>query len=152
MKTRIVLTLSAVLLAASQAWAHNQQMFSFGSPGKAAEVTRTIHVQATDQMRLVFDRQDIREGDVVKFVVSNTGAMAHEFGINDEAGQIAHQKEMMAMPNMAHDDPNVVSLKPGESKTLIWRFKGMKQHKLVFACNVPGHYQAGMFVRLVVKN
>jgi len=52
---------------------------------------------------------------------------------------------------MTHDDPNVVSLKPGETKTLIWSFKHMTQTKLVFACNVPGHYQAGMFVRLTVK-
>jgi uncharacterized cupredoxin-like copper-binding protein len=144
MKFRSLLPFSAVQ-------AHELTHFSFGAPGKASEVTKTIHVQATDQMRLIFDSEDIRSGDVVKFVVTNKGAMAHEFGVADEAGQRAHAQEMMQMPMMTHDDPNVVSLKPGETKTLIWSFKHMTQTKLVFACNVPGHYQAGMFVRLTVK-
>ncbi|MBV8046716.1 MAG: hypothetical protein JO171_06165 [Paludibacterium sp.] len=152
MKTRIVSALFGALLAASlSVQAHEMRHFTVGSPGKAGEVTKIIHVQATDQMRLVFDRQDIREGDVVKFIITNTGVMLHEFGIDDEAGQKAHQQEMMQMPNMTHDDPNVVSLKPGETRTLIWRFKGMRQHDVIFACNVPGHYQAGMSVRLTVQ-
>lgn len=122
-----------------------------GSPGSASEVTRTIHVQASDDMKLVFDRQDIHQGDVVRFVVHNSGKVPHEFGIADEHGQAAHQKAMMAMPGMVHDEANVISLAPGETKTLIWRFTHMQQKHLVFACNVPGHYQAGMVVRLTVQ-
>ena len=44
---------------------------------------------------------------------------------------------------MGHDDPNSVLLNPGETKELVWRFSGRDQ-QLEFACNVPGHYQAGM--------
>jgi len=43
------------LLPIYAAQAHEPQSFDFGSPGKASEVTRTIHVKATDQMRLVFE-------------------------------------------------------------------------------------------------
>lgn len=44
---------------------------------------------------------------------------------------------------MKHDDPNSVLLEPGQSGELIWRFSG--DTTLEFACNVPGHYQAGMY-------
>lgn len=139
------------LLPFYAAQAHTMQTFAFGRPAKASAATRTIHVKATDQMRLVFDSQDIRSGEVVKFIVTNTGVLPHEFGIADEAGQRAHAQEMAQMPNMVHDDPNVITLKPGETKTLVWSFNNLRQHQLMFACNVPGHFQSGMFVRLSVK-
>jgi uncharacterized cupredoxin-like copper-binding protein len=153
MKKVLIVTLLSLsgLLVLAPAQADTGHHFTFGSPGKPAEVTRTIHVEASDAMRLTFDRMDIHPGDVVRFVVTNTGKVAHEFGIEDERGQVEHAKAMMAMPNMQHDDPNVISLQPGETKTLIWRFTRMTEHKLVFACNVPGHYQAGMVQRVTVK-
>jgi len=43
---------------------------------------------------------------------------------------------------MKHDDPNSVLLEPGETKELVWTFP--KEATLEFACNIPGHYQAGM--------
>ena len=49
---------------------------------------------------------------------------------------------------MKHDDPNSVLLRPGETKELIWRFAGGMT--LEFACNVPGHYEAGMVGELKV--
>lgn len=146
--------LGAALVAALlplAASAHNQTRFAFGSPASAAAVTRTIHVEANDRMRLVFDSTTIHPGEVVRFVVTNRGAMPHEFGIADEAGQRAHQREMMAMPGMVHHDPNVIGLKPGETRTLIWRFPRTRGQRLVFACNLPGHYQAGMVTRLTVN-
>ena len=47
----------------------------------------------------------------------------------------------MHMP-MQHDDPNAILLEPGETKELVWTFE--KTQFLEFACNVPGHYEAGM--------
>lgn len=123
---------------------------AYGSPGLASDVNKTIHVQATDQMRLLFDSTQIRVGDVVRFVVTNSGKVPHEFGIMDQAGQRQHAQEMMQMPMMEHQDANMVSLKPGETRTLIWSFKQVKTRNLVFACNLPGHYQSGMFVRLTL--
>ena len=141
----------ASLTALSPAQAGGAHSYAFGSPGTPEEVTRTLHVQATDAMQLIFDRKDIRPGDVVRFVVTNTGKVAHEFGIEDEAGQAEHAKAMMAMPGMQHSAPNVITLQPGETRSLIWRFTHLRQQALVFACNVPGHYQAGMVQRLTVK-
>jgi uncharacterized cupredoxin-like copper-binding protein len=43
---------------------------------------------------------------------------------------------------MKHDDPNSVLVEPGQTKELTWKFT--KQTTLEFACNMPGHYEAGM--------
>jgi len=49
---------------------------------------------------------------------------------------------------MKHDDPNSVLVEPGKTAELTWTFK--KAGSLEFACNVPGHYQAGMVGKLNV--
>ncbi|CEG59257.1 Copper-binding protein (fragment) (plasmid) [Legionella fallonii LLAP-10] len=52
---------------------------------------------------------------------------------------------MRAMPNMVHEDGNTITLKPGETKTLTWKFKSTPGHEIVFSCNIPGHFEAGMY-------
>ena len=41
-----------------------------------------------------------------------------------------------------HEEPNSVLLEPGQEGEIIWTFA--KHGELEFACNVPGHYDAGM--------
>lgn len=137
---------------------HAHHAFAFGRPAQEADVTKTIHVEANDQMRLHFDSMEIRRGDVVKFVVKNVGQVPHEFAIGDDAFRREHMnemKQMAAMPGMAgmeHSDPNVVSVQPGETKTLVWRFDPLHTRNVLFACYVPGHYEAGMYQRIVIAN
>ena len=71
----------------------------------------------------------------------------HEFTLGDAATQAAHRQEMLEMGDMDmghahHGDANAVFLKSGETKELVWRFG--KAGQIEFACNVPGHYEAGM--------
>lgn len=155
-RSQLIVFLMAFLLPLGSAIAQMPQMdmeqsFAFGRPGQAAEVTKTIHIEANDQMRLKFDSLDIKRGDVVKFIVKNAGQVPHEFAVGDEAFRREHQKEMKqqmaGMAGMEHEDPNVVSLTPGETKTLIWRFDRLSTHNIIFACYVPGHYEAGMYHR-----
>ena len=92
-------------------------------------------------------------------------SLVHEFNIGTPAMHAAHQDEMMmmvehgvlkadridraagkamqaSMGHGAHKDPNSVLLEPGETGEVVWTFP--KDGMLEFACNVPGHYQAGM--------
>ncbi len=50
---------------------------------------------------------------------------------------------------MKHDDPNSVLLEPGKTAEIVWTFN--ETTSLEFACNVPGHYQAGMVGDLDVE-
>lgn len=134
-----------------------------GKPGKASQVTRTITVEMSD---IVFGPTSInvKAGETVRFILKNTGQIIHEFNIGTPDMHVAHQKEMMLMMQhgmltptgidvekmkmdmggmtMKHNDPNSVLVEPGKSRELIWTF-GMAEN-LEFACNVPGHYAAGM--------
>ena len=53
------------------------------------------------------------------------------------------------MGGMKHDDPNSVLVEPGKTAELTWTFS--KATGLEFACNIPGHYQAGMVGKINVK-
>ena len=114
-----------------------------GMPAKPEQATRTINVELLDTMRFKFSEEvKLKDGDIVKFVVTNKGRLPHEFSIGNQKEQDAHRKMMRDMPNMHHEDGNAISLKSGETKELTWQFKG--EDDVVFACNIPGHYEAGM--------
>jgi len=120
-----------------------------GEPAKLEEVTKTIHLDAADEMKFNFKQElKIKKGDVVKFVVTNTGKINHEFSIGNESEQEKHRAMMRNMPDMVHEDGNSITVKPGETKELIWKFHG--DPKVVFACNIPGHSEAGMMHRMTV--
>lgn len=124
--------------------------FRFGHPGKASQVTRTIAVTAMDY-RFLPAAVDVRSGETVRFDIVNRGTVEHEFVIGDRAEQIAHDKEMAAMPGMKmDDDPNGVSIPPGGKATLIWTFT--RPGMLQYACHVPGHYAEGMYGQLNVRS
>ncbi|WP_255991212.1 cupredoxin domain-containing protein [Chitinolyticbacter albus] len=119
--------------------------YSFGQPGKAGDVNRTVDVTAGDDMRFTFKPplKDIQRGETIRFRVHNTGKLTHEFSIGDAASQRAHALMMKKMPDMKHEaDPGALSLAGGERGELIWTFAGSAD--LVFACQIPGHFDAGM--------
>lgn len=121
-----------------------------GGPGSAQTVTRVLKVDLLDSMRFAFDQPlDLNRGDVIRFEVTNKGRIRHEFSIGSRPEQDAHREAMRQMPGMMHDDPNAVTVEPGQTKTLIWRFDG--NDDVVFACNIPGHSEAGMVATASLK-
>ena len=150
-------TLTTVLftLLSLPALAAPDQGFAFGQPAPAAKATRTVEVTLGD---MYFEPRtlEVKAGETVRFVVINKGQVAHEFNLGDAAMHAAHQKEMLAMAQMdhskmghgdmnhgmQHDDPNTVLVQPGQRGELTWTFSNSAP--IEFACNVPGHYQAGM--------
>ena len=50
---------------------------------------------------------------------------------------------MIDNPTMHHGPgDNAITVKPRETQVLIWAFESAWQIEV--ACNIPGHYQAGM--------
>jgi uncharacterized cupredoxin-like copper-binding protein len=60
-----------------------------------------------------------------------------------------HAKLMKKFPNMEHVDPNGKSIRVSERGELLWRFT--KTGEFEFACLIPGHYEAGMHGKVIVK-
>jgi len=115
-----------------------------GKPGKESEVNRTIKVEAGDNMRFSHAPFNIKNGETIKFLVTNNGAISHEFSIGTKDEHVSHGKMMVANPNMHHGPGGAsVTIKPGKTEVLIWSFE--KAFKVEAACNIPGHYQAGMY-------
>jgi uncharacterized cupredoxin-like copper-binding protein len=114
-----------------------------GMPGKASEVSRSIEVEATDAMKFNHAPIEINAGETIKFIVRNSGQIPHEFSIGTKSEHKSHGEMMMKNPSM-HHGPNsaTITVTPGETEVLIWRF-GMAS-KVEAACNIAGHYQAGM--------
>ncbi|CAH0172117.1 copper-binding protein [Pseudomonas mediterranea] len=163
------LILAACALAFStSSWASPGQHFDFGQPAPAVKASRSIDVVMGD---MTFDQRtlDIKAGETVRFVLINKGRLLHEFNLGDAAMHAEHQQEMLKMQQsgqlmptgmdhgsmdhdmagMSHDDPNSVLVEPGKTAELTWTFS--KATRLEFACNIPGHYQAGMKGDLTVR-
>lgn len=81
-------------------------------------------------------------GVPITFVVTNTGQIDHEFMLGDEAAQADHEQEMLAPGAMAHDHSYAITVKPGQTKELVYTVESAGQ--LLAGCHIPGHYPAGM--------
>ena len=149
-------------LAAGTHGGHGKE--SAGIPGKKSNVTRTINVVMYDNY---YEPEDIsvKEGETVKFVITNKGEFVHEFNIGTSKMLIDHAPEMQMMVDHGvleadrinwevakkmqkemghgmHDAPNTALLEPGKTAEVIWQFPDHAE--LEFGCTVPGHYDAGM--------
>ena len=168
--TTFILAVSAVALPGlALADAGHPHSAAIGEPGKASASTRTVAVKLGDNFYEPESVQ-VKAGETVRFVLTNEGELLHEFNIGTAAMHAEHQKEMAMMMEhgmltptgvdekmmnmdhskmgggmghgMKHDDPNSVLVEPGKTKELVWKFT--KNAELEFACNMPGHYEAGM--------
>ncbi|MFL9878947.1 cupredoxin family protein [Herbaspirillum rhizosphaerae] len=113
-----------------------------GQPGVAGKVTRTIKVDMSDNMRFTPEKLQVKAGDTIRFVVSNSGKIKHEMVFGTDAQLKSHYAAMLKNPEMEHADDNQISLAPGKSGELIWQFT--QAGTANFACLQPGHYDAGM--------
>jgi len=118
--------------------------FAYGEPGDPAAVDRVIAITQSDTMRFDPPSVAVREGETVRFDVTNSGASPHEFVLGDAAFQDEHEREMAGMGGAAMpvDEPNAIAVAPGQTKSLLWTFSAAGT--LVYGCHVPGHYPAGM--------
>jgi uncharacterized cupredoxin-like copper-binding protein len=117
------------------------------TPGPTA-ATR-IDVQLTDALRIEPADMRVPAGVPVTFVVTNTGALDHEFYLGDEAAQLAHAQEMADMGGMIHDEPEGIGVKPGETKELTYTFPA--PGVTLAGCHVNGHYLGGMKATITVE-
>lgn len=168
---------ATLTLGSLPAFAGQAQSFAFGEPAPAAQATRTVNVVLKD---IAFEPKSlqVKAGETVRFVLVNEGKLPHEFNLGDKAMHAEHQKEMVAMQGkmftgamnhegmdhgkmmnhgqmMDHGDGhghgggNTVMVMPGQRAELTWTFR--QSAPIEFACNVPGHYQAGMVGTLTIE-
>jgi len=116
---------------------------AFGREGDPSKVTRTVRIEGKDIMRYTPSAIAVKQGETVRFVVKNGGKQLHETVLGTKAELNEHYELMKKFPDMEHDEPHMVHLKPGETGEMFWQFT--KAGEFYFACLIPGHYEAGMF-------
>ena len=121
----------------------------WGIAGDVGHAKRTVGVSMSDDMRFTPDRIEVRQGETVRILVKNNGAMLHELVIGSRRTLDEHAALMVKYPAMEHDEPSMTHVKPGESGEIIWTFN--RPGDFDFACLVAGHYQAGMVGRIKVR-
>ena len=145
--------MSASMLTQHEVRAHNgKHSFSAGEPGDPKKPSRTVRVSMIEKgKRMLFEPSviEVKRGEQVRFVLTNEGTYDHEFMLASKAENRKHAEQMKKFPDMEHDDPNAKRLSPSVSGELVWRFT--KRGEFEYACLMPGHLEAGMHGKIIVK-
>lgn len=120
----------------------------FGSYQPGMKVTRTIEIDMNDQMRFSPDQIKVNEGDVIRFVHTNSGKLMHEFVLGTVESLAQHAEMMKKFPGMEHSEPYMAHVPPGKKGEIIWKFT--KPGEFGFGCLIPGHFDAGMKGKVIV--
>jgi len=110
------------------------------APG-TVDVPRTVMVAALDPFQFEPARIPIRAGETVRFVVTNEGAVEHEFVIGSREELLEHAM-VMTHGGMRTDTSTAIRLIPGQTKELVFTFGSATD--VGYGCLVAGHYPAGM--------
>ena len=152
-------------------FAYADKNMKIGSKGNVNDISRVIKVIMYDNYYEPSSFQ-IKEGETIKFEVENAGMLVHEFNIANKMMHMKHQPEMIKMAengillafsidkekmkkmakmdkSMGHSHSNSVLLEPKQKEDIIWKFDNAANIEV--ACNVPGHYQAGMIAKVNIK-
>ena len=152
-------------------FAYADKNMKIGSKGNINDISRVIKVIMYDNYYEPSSFQ-INAGETIKFEVENAGELVHEFNIANKMMHMKHQPEMEKMveneilfadsidkdkmkkmakmdKSMGHSHSNSVLLEPKQKGDIIWKFDNAVNIEV--ACNVPGHYQAGMIAKVNIK-
>ncbi len=126
----------------------------------ALTVSRSIKIDMNDKMRFSPDQSVVIAGETIKFVIHNSGKLAHEMVLGSEDSIKIHAIEMKEVATQksdhidfhAHGDSSdifAIRVQPGETKEWVIRFD--KSQTLQMACLIPGHFEAGMKGQITVQ-
>ena len=120
----------------------------WGIAGDAKAVRRTVEFRMTDNMRFSPDKLEVRQGETVKLVLRNSGAVMHEFVLGTKKELEEHAALMVKFPTMEHSEPYMAHVAPGKTGQIVWTFN--RAGDFDFACLIAGHYSAGMVGKIRV--
>jgi uncharacterized cupredoxin-like copper-binding protein len=152
----------AIALASTATWAHGDERHAdrafdasqveqtaFGREGDPTQVTRTIRIDMVDAMRFKPSAITVKRGETVRFTAANKGRVLHEMVLGTSEELQKHAELMKKFPEMEHEAPHMVHVKPGKRGDIVWQFT--EAGRFEFACLIPGHFEAGMVGNVTVK-
>lgn len=148
---RLVIVVPALTLLAAACGSTDDN--ATGTVATDGATPRTVEIEMRD-IAFAPESVDVEKGEAVRFVFTNTGEVAHDAFIGDEAAQTDHEMKM----NDAGDDEmggdaghggsgsddegTAITVDPGETGELTHTFENAAE--VLIGCHQPGHYDAGM--------
>lgn len=117
------------------------------TPGPTAtpdDGAQVVEVSLLDSLQIEPGRITVEAGKPVRFVVTNDGALEHDFFI----GSDREQKQRESGQGEPGPD-RYIAVPPGETVTLLTTFPS--PGRTIAGCVVPGHYSAGMKATIVIE-
>jgi uncharacterized cupredoxin-like copper-binding protein len=102
-----------------------------GTPGNP----RVVWLNMDDSLTFMPDSIDVAPGETIRFVLTNSGQVVHEFQVGDAAKVAADEVDGVIV--VEKDE-----LDAGSTHSVDYTFDGPGPY--AFACHEPGHYEAGM--------
>jgi uncharacterized cupredoxin-like copper-binding protein len=126
---------------------------AYGMPADPAKADRVIEIGMSDAMRFTPAAIEVKRGESIRFVVKNNGEVMHEMVLGTMK-ELREHAEMMkrhasAGHAMDHHEPSMAHVQPGKTGVVGWRFT--RAGEFYFGCLVPGHFDAGMIGKVIVK-
>lgn len=150
--TLALLLSTGAALAGPGAAGHHDGEVAYGKPGDPKKPARLVQVTMSEKdgkMAFIPDRIEVRRGEQIKLVMRNNGELDHELVLATLEENLKHAIEMQKNPDMEHDDPNAKRLMPKKTGEIVWQFT--KAGEFDFSCLIPGHREAGMTGKIIVK-
>ena len=121
----------------------------FGIAGSARNVSRTVVVDMSDDMRFTPAAIEVTAGETIRFRTNNRGRLVHEMVIGRMSDLREHASAMRKSPTMQHHEANAAHVQPGGSRNVVWKFN--RPGEFSYACLIDGHFEAGMVGTIIVK-
>lgn len=106
--------------------------------------SQVIEVALTDSLLIQPDKMTVTAGTPVRFVVTNEGALVHDFFI----GSDKEQKTRETLAGEPGKNRHLV-VQPGETAELTLTFDD--PGKTIAGCTIPGHYSNGMKANITIR-
>ena len=125
---------------------------AFGKPGDPKKPARLVLVRMGEgdgKMYFAPATIEVKRGEQIRLKITNAGELDHELVVATLEENLKHAEEMKKNPDMEHDDPNAKRVAPKKSADIVWHFT--KAGEFDFSCLFPGHREAGMTGKIIVK-
>ena len=106
--------------------------------------TQVIEVELADSLTIEPAKMTVTAGTPVRFVVTNVGAVDHDFFIGSDKEQLQRESGT-GEPGKAR----FIAVPPGETVELTLTFD--EAGKTIAGCTVAGHYSNGMKANITIK-
>lgn len=132
--------------------AHPEEETAYGRPGNPKKPARIVIVRMGEgdgKMFFAPSTIEVKRGEQIRLKLTNGGELDHELVLATLQDNLRHAEEMKKNPDMEHDDPNAKRLASKKTGDIVWQFT--KAGEFDFSCLIPGHREAGMTGKIIVK-